>query len=198
MTFLSNCEAITRLAGNQNGTDLDDATKQIIQKQIEQVEACCERGNAVANVPIDDGTYELVYSSSTNTSAGKLGPFVGEVLQVFPSPDDEEVRALAEQANSKSDKPVNVERTYRNIVNLFGGLLTVSLDAVLTVRDTETIDVYFVQTTFSLNRGAIPVTRQPFDPLRGGYWKCSVNESGWRVLTANTGNVFVLKNKHVQ
>ena len=68
--------------GTQNGIKASEATK----KEIASVVAQLEKANRVKNLSSAkqiDGSWKLLFTTNEGSSAGKLGPFVGDVVQAI-------------------------------------------------------------------------------------------------------------------
>jgi len=81
-----------------------------------------------ATSPLLDGSWELAFTTNEGPSAGKLGPFVGEVVQ--------EVEAAG--------------AVYRNKLLLFGGLIQAVLSATWNVLEEDRWEVIFQDIVFSV------------------------------------------------
>ena len=183
-------------SGDANGVDLTDEDRSEVDSILAVIESLCPSNNrAKAHV---DGTlagtsWDLIYTDSAGNSSGKIGPFVGKVRQVFKPSDD----------------PNGGPGTYTNVVELFGGLLAIKLDAVaeaVTSRGTaggganassdganassDALKVTFVDTSVWV-LGA-EVFRRPFPEGRSGTWVMKHVSDELRVLRTNQGNVFAL------
>lgn len=176
-------------SGDANGVDLTDEDRSEVDSILAVIESLCPSDNrAKAHV---DGTlagtsWDLIYTDSAGNSSGKIGPFVGKVRQVFKPSDD----------------PNGGPGTYTNVVELFGGLLAIKLDAVaeaVTGRGTaggganassDALKVTFVDTSVWV-LGA-EVFRRPFPEGRSGTWVMKHVSDELRVLRTNQGNVFAL------
>ncbi|MDA9081487.1 PAP/fibrillin family protein [Candidatus Dependentiae bacterium] len=166
-------------SGDANGTDLTEEDRSEVESILSVIESLCPTDNR-AGVHVDGtlaGTdWELIYTDSAGNSSGKLGPFVGKVKQVF--------------------KPTNGggPGTYTNVVELFGGVFTVKLDAVAEVvgKDEagDKLKVTFVDTSVWV-LGA-ELFRKPFPEGRSGTWVMKHVSETLRVLRTNQGNVFAL------
>jgi len=152
--------------GDKNGLDLSAEAKKGVEGLIAELEAINPTPNP-ARVDLGGTKWELVYSSTAGASGGKLGPFIGQVTQVFPAGEGE---------------------IYFNIVEL--GPLKAALKAEFSCESDDKLKVTFVDTTFSLGPLA---TTKVFEERRGGTWRMSYSDDDFRVLYANTGNVFVLR-----
>mmetsp|Transcript_24671 Transcript_24671/g.77899 ORF Transcript_24671/g.77899 Transcript_24671/m.77899 type:complete len:225 (-) Transcript_24671:326-1000(-) len=159
-------QRIVKTAGDKNGLDLSAEAKKGVEGLIAELEAINPTPNP-ARVDLGGTKWELVYSSTAGASGGKLGPFIGQVTQVFPAGEGE---------------------IYFNIVEL--GPLKAALKAEFSCESDDKLKVTFVDTTFSLGPLA---TTKVFEERRGGTWRMSYSDDDFRVLYANTGNVFVLR-----
>jgi hypothetical protein len=125
----------------------------------------------LARIPLS-GTYDLLYSAAKGSSNGKIGPFVGKVTQIIVD-----------------------EKQFINQVELFGGLLTVALDAGREILDDERIRVTFQEMAFKLFGKEI--MRKPL--TGGGVWQMVHVDPGidgsakFRVM--NTPSLFILRQR---
>jgi hypothetical protein len=166
-------------SGDANGTDLTEEDRSEVESILSVIESLCPTDNR-AEVHVDGtlaGTdWELIYTDSAGNSSGKLGPFVGKVKQVFKPADGGGLG------------------TYTNVVELFGGVFTVKLDAVAEVvgKDEagDKLKVTFVDTSVWV-LGA-ELFRKPFPEGRSGTWVMKHVSETLRVLRTNQGNVFAL------
>ena len=166
-------------SGDANGTDLTEEDRSEVESILSVIESLCPTDNR-AEVHVDGtlaGTdWELIYTDSSGNSSGKIGPFVGKVKQVF--------------------KPANggCPGTYTNVVELFGGVFTVKLDAVAEVvgKDEagDKLKVTFVDTSVWVLGSEL--FRKPFPEGRSGTWVMKHVSETLRVLRTNQGNVFAL------
>jgi hypothetical protein len=79
---------IERLAGHRIGHDLDEAARRTVLDKVAELESLSCRGTLVDASGMPDslaGTvWAPVFTTSTGTSSGKIGPFVAQVTQEFP------------------------------------------------------------------------------------------------------------------
>ena len=168
-------------SGDANGTDLTEEDRSEVESILSVIESLCPTDNR-AEVHVDGtlaGTdWELIYTDSAGNSSGKLGPFVGKVKQVF------------KPADADGGGP----GTYTNVVELFGGVFTVKLDAVAEVvgKDEagDKLKVTFVDTSVWVLGSEL--FRKPFPEGRSGTWVMKHVSETLRVLRTNQGNVFAL------
>ena len=166
-------------SGDANGTDLTEEDRSEVESILSVIESLCPTDNR-AEVHVDGtlaGTdWELIYTDSAGNSSGKLGPFVGKVKQVFKPADGGGLG------------------TYTNVVELFGGVFTVKLDAVAEVvgKDEagDKLKVTFVDTSVWVLGNEL--FRKPFPEGRSGTWVMKHVSETLRVLRTNQGNVFAL------
>ena len=168
-------------SGDANGTDLTEEDRSEVESILSVIESLCPTDNR-AEVHVDGtlaGTdWELIYTDSAGNSSGKIGPFVGKVKQVFKPADG------------------GGPGTYTNVVELFGGVFTVKLDAVAEVMGTskdeagDKLKVTFVDTSVWVLGNEL--FRKPFPEGRSGTWVMKHVSETLRVLRTNQGNVFAL------
>ena len=121
---LSLKEELYRLCeGTRNGVDADDQTRNEITRVIQKLESTQNTGTAMTKLPLQGSRHTLLYCESEGASSGKIGPFVGDVEQLFAQ--DEE--------------------NFINAVNF--GPLRISLTATRKVVDDFRIKVKFQETT---------------------------------------------------
>lgn len=116
---------------------------------------------------LSGSNWQLLYTESTGSSGGKVGPFVGQVNQVFPA---------------------NQPGIYINKLQL--GPIRADLSANYKFSASDKIDVNFVDIAAYL--GPLRLVQKDFGG-RGGFWKLSYSDDDLRILYTNQGNVFVLK-----
>ena len=164
--------------GTQNGTAADAAQAAKVRECVRQLEELNPTA-PTADVDLSGTSWRLVYTSSTGTSSGKVGPLVGEVTQVF------------DEAVSREDG----RATYRNVVD-WSGVVTVALLAAFDRLSDASLRVEFVNTTFSALGGLLSRCIE-FPPGRVGVWRLSYVDEELRILYARGGsakeeNVFVM------
>ncbi|KAK9825275.1 hypothetical protein WJX74_004899 [Apatococcus lobatus] len=155
-------QKITQLAGPKNGLDRSPEQKQEIEGLIKQVEA---KQRSPKKTDLLGTQWHLAYSTSQQSSGGKLGPFIGWVEQEFPA-----------------DQPGK----YINKLDL--GLLKANLLAEYNYVANNKINVKFVDITFSL--GPFKINR-PF--TNSGFWDITYVDDDFRILYTNKSNVFVME-----
>ena len=167
--------------------DLTDEDRSEVDSILAVIESMCpsdNRARAHVDGTLAGSSWDLIYTDSVGNSSGKIGPFVGKVRQVFKPSDD----------------PNGGPGTYTNVVELFGGLLAIKLDAVAEMlgrggagsqtNASDSLKVTFVDTSVWV-LGA-EVFRRPFPEGRSGTWVMKHVSDELRVLRTNQGNVFAL------
>jgi len=158
-------------AGKKNGLACTPAESEELEEVISMLEAQSPT-EAPAQSALLDGAWRLVYTSTQGGSAGKLGPFVGKVQQVFDYPSG----------------------TYFNEVALRG--VRAKLDAHWEVLDPSSWKVVFDR--ISLFVLGVRVVSKPFPPSQNGVWRMTYLDENMRILRASgssspeTENVYVL------
>ena len=74
-------EQIIKRAGNRYGHNLDDKARASVEEVVKQLEAVAPAPAASAE-KLAGSSWVLVYTTSTGTSSGKVGPFITDVEQV--------------------------------------------------------------------------------------------------------------------
>mmetsp|Transcript_18231 Transcript_18231/g.18296 ORF Transcript_18231/g.18296 Transcript_18231/m.18296 type:complete len:215 (+) Transcript_18231:39-683(+) len=163
---------IEKAQGTSNGVKASSE----IKKEILELTKQLEKVNSIPNIaadPRNDGLWELVYTSSNSSSAGKLGPFVGYVTQSI---------------DLKS-------KLYLNKVDLFNGLVVADLQATWNVESSKKWIVKFLKIQFYL--AGVKVLSKPFSA--NGTWRFTYIDDDLRVLYTLGGrnnvseNLFILK-----
>lgn len=166
-------EIIALSQGTSNGVKASDLSK----SKIEELVKCLEKLNPTKKItdsPLLDGVWNLVYTTNEGSSAGKVGPFIGEVTQ--------DIRLS--------------ESFYSNNVKLFNGVLQASLGASWDVLSPNLWRVKFLNIKFSL-LGSVLSSKS----LEGttGIWRTSYLDESFRILYAIGGknttkeNVYILR-----
>lgn len=160
-------EAKTRLAqlsGKKYGHDLSESQKEDVREVLKELEAIVP-GN-IRQKELLGSNWKLLYTESTGSSGGKVGPLVGQVDQVFPE-----------------DQP----GIYINKLQL--GPLRADLSANYSYSGSSQIDVSFIDISAYL--GPIQLIQKDFGG-RSGSWILKYHDEDLRILYTNQGNVFVL------
>ena len=161
---------LKRSQGKQNGIKTTADDKEAIMKAVKELEAL----NAVRDVaksPKLDGKWNLVYTSNTGSSAGKLGPLVGQVVQ-----DIDLSSGL-----------------YTNYAIFLNGLLEASLTATWDTLNAKTWRVNFQSLRFKLL--GIQLLERELKSV--GIWRMTYVDDSLRILyaqgTANPKNMTTLQ-----
>ena len=120
-------QIISISANTDNGIKISPDNKNIILGLVKSLEAV-NPTNQISNSKLLDGKWDLIYTTNTGSSAGKLGPFVGAVIQDI---------SLANQE-------------YDNIVNLFNNAIEASLTATWDVQGRNLWLVKFLKIQFKV------------------------------------------------
>jgi len=81
--------------GTRNGVDADDQTRSKIKRVVEELEAMQPSENFVpTELPLQSSRHKLIYCESTGGSSGKIGPFVGDVEQLFADDNTNFINAV--------------------------------------------------------------------------------------------------------
>mmetsp|Transcript_24670 Transcript_24670/g.77891 ORF Transcript_24670/g.77891 Transcript_24670/m.77891 type:complete len:194 (-) Transcript_24670:430-1011(-) len=97
-------QRIVKTAGDKNGLDLSAEAKKGVEGLIAELEAINPTPNP-ARVDLGGTKWELVYSSTAGASGGKLGPFIGQVTQVFPAGEGEIYFNIVRRPSSHPRQP---------------------------------------------------------------------------------------------
>lgn len=157
---------IQQEVGVKYGFDKSTSERQSIEQLIEQLVAL-NPTEEPAGMDLTGTSWRPIYTTSTGTSGGKLGPFIAEVSQDFPA-----------------DQP----GFYFNKLAL--GPLRAELLADYKKVRADRLDVEFKYTDFFLGPFK---RRQEFPPGRmRGYWRIAYSDGDMRVFYTNKGSLFVL------
>lgn len=145
--------------GKDNGLKATPAETEAILALATQLNKMNQEKNIAKTTKVD-GKWRLVFTTTKGSSGGKLGPFVGEVLQEIDTAGG----------------------VYVNFVRLFGGLVEGALEAGWEVKGANEWKVIFNNITFRLF--GLPVVDKK--PLGGqvGLWKLTYLDEDLRILTA--------------
>jgi len=116
-----------------------------------------------------NGDWELIFTTTKGSSAGKLGPFVGKVSQVIDVGSGE----------------------YSNIVKL--NIIEGKLDASWNVLSNTIWEVRFINITFNLF--GIQLFQKPL--IAKGIWSMSYLDNDFRILTAKGGSNSKIDNLYI-
>lgn len=165
-------EKICSLAkGTSNGIKASDEIRSEINKAVTQLEKASKPSGKLTSSPLLDGSWRLIYTENDGSSAGKLGPFVGEVIQ---------------DVDLAAENYVNYVR-----LPLLEGALTATWDELPKNKWL----VKFQSIKFSVF--GIKVKEQPLTAV--GTWRFTYVDQDLRVLYASGGkntvkeNLFVLE-----
>ena len=136
-------------APTKNGVEAGARTLATVEAIVAELES---RGDLDRFPPLD-GSHELVFTTTTGASSGKLGPFVGDVTQTFID-----------------------ERRFENAVAI--GPLRVALTARREPLDQRTYRVTFEEMGFSLF--GVDLMKRPISG--GGTWKLRYVDEDIRIM----------------
>lgn len=165
-------EKLVELCENtQNGNKCSDEKRDRIEKIVERLETL----NPTVRIgpsELLDGKWKLLYTTNGGSSSGKLGPFVGSVIQ------DIDTSAFS----------------YDNIVSLGAGLVEGRLTATWKNIDSNTWQVIFQDLVFKVF--GIPLVEKTLKAK--GIWRMTYLDDNLRILYAKGGknkkeeNVYIL------
>ena len=156
--------------GTANGVKASDEVRSEIVEVVTQLEKASIPSAKLTTSPLLDGKWYLAYTENDGSSAGKLGPFVGEVIQ---------------EVDLQSDLYVNYVR-----LPPFEGALTASWEVLAKNK----WRVKFESIKFSIF--GIKITEQSLTAT--GTWRFTYVDEDMRILYASGGkntkkdNLFVL------
>lgn len=157
--------------GTNNGISASPDVKLKINDCVKQLEKI-NPTKALTSDSALDGTWRLVYTSNEGSSAGKLGPFVGDVEQKINLNDG----------------------IYYNSVTLGPKLVRGTLSATWDVKNTKLWTVKFQDITFELF--GIKVLQKSLGGTVGT-WRMSYLDEDMRILYAIGGKNTVVENVYI-
>ncbi|KAJ1435195.1 hypothetical protein B484DRAFT_446231 [Ochromonadaceae sp. CCMP2298] len=162
---------IAESKGTSNGIKATPTQREAIAGLVASLEKLNKSKKPAAS-PLIDGVWKLAYTTNEGSSAGKIGPFVGEVLQIVNYADTK----------------------YVNDVKLLGGALQASLTADWDVLGADKWQVNF--RTLALKVLGVKVSDKPFGNV-SGIWRMTYIDENMRVLYAQGGKNTVKENVYV-
>uniref|UniRef100_A0A7S2ELK7 Plastid lipid-associated protein/fibrillin conserved domain-containing protein n=1 Tax=Ditylum brightwellii TaxID=49249 RepID=A0A7S2ELK7_9STRA len=161
--------------GTSNGIAAPESTRDEIATLCKELEKMNKVKNIASSTKMD-GSWNLVYTTNEGSSAGKLGPFTGEVEQA--------IRILGREENPE----------YINYVRLGGGLVEGALGASWDVLSNNKWLVKFETLQFRIL--GIKVVEKELSAQ--GVWRMEYLDDDFRILYAAGGvnvpkeNVYIL------
>lgn len=157
---------IRKLAqGTKNGIETSDSVKSQIDACVEKLERLNPtQTKKLASDSKLDGSWNLVYTTNGGSSAGMLGPFVGDVEQFI----------VLDDKNQKEDYYINYVRLGGNIVE---GALTADWD----VLSGDVWQVNFKSIQFKL----FGITLLDKELVAKGIWRKTYLDDDFRILYAS-------------
>jgi hypothetical protein len=165
-------EKIRSLArGTDNGMKASESIQKQIKSCVTQLEELnptnTNEGRLITSDPKLDGSWKLVYTTNAGSSAGKLGPFVGEVEQLI--------------CLSPSSDVNNDDDYYINYVRVGGNAVVGALNATWDVLSDDTWQVNFETIEFKL----FGITLLEKDLEAKGIWRKTYLDEDFRILYAS-------------
>uniref|UniRef100_A0A6U0KQ85 Plastid lipid-associated protein/fibrillin conserved domain-containing protein n=1 Tax=Minutocellus polymorphus TaxID=265543 RepID=A0A6U0KQ85_9STRA len=170
----------TEIKALAKGTSNGISASKEVRNQISQLVAELEAANPtpdLTNSPKLNGSWKLVYTTNEGSSAGKLGPLVGEVQQLI-----------------RIDGRDGGEQDYYNFVRVAGGAIEGALRATWDVLAKDKWQVNFKSVRFSVL--GIPLVEMELSAV--GIWRKSFLDDDFRILYAAGGknvpkeNIYIL------
>jgi hypothetical protein len=152
-----------------NGIKADMKAKEEIAATVKLLEAMNPTKDLTSNKKLD-GDWKLIYTTNEGSSAGKIGPFVGQVNQIISYNDKE----------------------YVNTVNI-GNIVVASLAATWIKQSNSIWEVIFKSIEFRILGFKIidkPLTAK-------GIWRKSYVDDSFRILYAKGGKNEVKENIYI-
>lgn len=157
--------------GTSNGISASEEVRKNISRLVAELEAANPTPD-LTNSPKLDGSWKLVYTTNEGSSAGKLGPLVGEVEQL-----------------------IRIDGVdYINFVRVAGGAIEGALRATWDVLAKDKWQVNFESVRFSV----LGITLVEKDLSAVGIWRMSFLDDDFRILYAAGGknvpkeNIYIL------
>lgn len=162
--------------GTSNGISASDDVREQISGLVSELEAANPTRDLTTSQKLD-GRWTLVYTTNGGSSAGKLGPFVGNVEQLIRI-DDRDVE----------------EQDYFNYVRIAGGAVEGALRATWDVLTKDKWQVNFESVRFSV----LGITLVEKELSAVGIWRKTYVDDDFRILYAAGGknvpkeNIYIL------
>jgi hypothetical protein len=153
--------------GTRNGIAAKPAVKELISASALQLEKL-NPTKAPTKSELLTGTWNLVYTSNAGSSAGKIGPFVGQVIQEIGNQE------------------------YVNIVKL-APFFEAALTATWKVKSSSLWLVLFQ--TLEVKLLGIPVVKKPLEAE--GIWRTTYLDDDFRILYAQGGKNTLVENIYI-
>lgn len=168
----SNKAKIIELAANtENGIAAKPEIKDKIAELVKSLESL-NPTKKTSDSPLLNGTWSLVYTTNEGSSAGKVGPFVGKVVQ-----------------------EIDYKKAfYTNNVKLFNGAVEATLGATWDVKGPNLWTVKFLNIKFTLF--SIVVSSKSLEGTTGT-WRTTYLDDNFRILYAIGGKNTVKENVYI-
>lgn len=158
--------------GTSNGLKASELQRATIAESVRLLEKQ-NRVKKIASSPLLNGSWRLIYTTNEGSSAGKLGPLIGEVVQIVDQP----------------------QKSYINKVTLAKGVVDVSLSASWEEKKPAAVwQVTFLDLKFQLF--GLQLGRTLFDGVTG-IWRTTYLDESMRVLYAIGGKNTVKENIYI-
>lgn len=160
--------------GTSNGISASEQVRSKISTLVSELEASNPTPNLTSSEKLD-GSWKLIYTTNAGSSAGKLGPFVGEVEQF-----------IRIKGCDRED--------YINYVRIGGGVVEGALTATWDVLSKNKWQVNFESVKFKL----FGITLADKDLSAVGIWRMTYLDENFRILYAAGGknvpkeNIYIL------
>jgi len=152
-----------------NGIKADIKAKEEIAATVKLLEAMNPTKDLTSNKKLD-GDWKLIYTTNEGSSAGKIGPFVGQVNQIISYNDKE----------------------YVNTVNI-GNIVVASLAATWNKQSNSIWQVIFKNIEFRIF--GFKIIEKPLTAT--GIWRKSYVDDSFRILYAKGGKNEVKENIYI-
>ena len=170
----SEIKALAR--GTSNGISASDDVREQISSLVSELEAANPTRDLTIS-PKLDGSWTLIYTTNGGSSAGKLGPFVGDVEQLI-----------------RTDGRDTEEQDYFNYVRIASGAVEGALRATWDVLAKDKWQVNFESVRFSV----LGITLVEKELSAVGIWRKTYLDDDFRILYAAGGknvpkeNIYIL------
>lgn len=165
----NNIKSISK--GNQNGIKCNPSQRQKVNEYVAKLEANNPTKDITSST-ILNGKWKLVYTTNEGSSAGKIGPFVGDVYQMI-------------DLNKKF---------YSNKVSLFNDIFTGVLGATWITKSKALWTVQFQDIVLKL--AGIKLVKKSLSGTEGT-WRNTYLDANFRILYAIGGKNTVKENIYI-
>lgn len=162
---------INQAKGTSNGIKASSNQKQIISDNVKLLEKQ-NKITKISSSPKLNGTWQLLYTTNEGSSAGKVGPFIGNVFQIIDQP----------------------QKTYVNKVTILNNIFDATLSANWKELKPQLWQVQFLDLKFKLF--GTKLSESKFNDVTG-IWRTTYLDDNMRILYAIGGKNTKIENIYI-